>query len=168
MLSFFETNPLSRSIIDYNDAMKSQNQFFNQDRSDPNLAKRVSRAAILGIAKRIVENFQPDKILLFGSYAYGKPHGFSDVDMLVVMPARNEIDKAVQILNVLDPPFSLDLIVRTPHNLQWRLKEGDWFLREVVSKGEVLHEKVDGEMGTQGRGRPRNGKPTRKRKTRVS
>ena len=118
--------------------------------------KRVSPAAIRAFARQIAERFQPDRIILFGSYAYGRPRQYSDVDILVVVPARNEIDKSVQILNALDPPFDADLIVRTPRNLAWRLREGDWFLREVVTRGKVLYEKTDGGMGPQGGGRPRH------------
>src|SRR5260370_40547184 len=78
----------------------------------------------------------------------------SDVDVLVVMRARNEIDQALRIEEALDAPFALDVIVRTPRNLGWRLEEGDWFLREVVGQGKVLYEKADGGVGAQGRGRP--------------
>src|SRR5436305_2595037 len=101
----------------------------------------IPRAAIRSFARQVVERFHPDKIILFGSHAYGTPHADSDVDILVIMPARNEIDQAVRIDRVLDPPFPLDLIVRTPRNMKWRLEEGDSFLREIVSKGKVLYEK---------------------------
>jgi len=106
--------------------------------------KEIPRAVIRRFARQIVERFQPDKIILFGSYAYGQPHADSDVDMLVVMPACDEINQAVRIRQKTDHPFPLDLIVRTPENLSWRLEEGDWFLREIVSKGKVLYEKTDG------------------------
>jgi predicted nucleotidyltransferase len=108
--------------------------------------------AIRRFARQVAERFKPDRIILFGSYAYGRPHKWSDVDILVVMPTRNEIDKSVHIWNAIDPPFSLDLIVRTPYNLEWRLREGDWFLREVVGKGKVLYEKAHAPVGSKGRG----------------
>jgi predicted nucleotidyltransferase len=114
---------------------------------------RVSPAAIRAFARQVAERFRPDRIILFGSYAYGRPHKYSDVDILVIVPARNEIDKSVQILNALDPPFDADLIVRTPRNLEWRLREGDWFLREVVTRGKVLYEKTDGGLGPKSRSR---------------
>ncbi len=110
-------------------------------------------AAIRKLARQIAERFQPERIILFGSYAYGQPHPDSDVDLLVVMPARNEIDQACRIRLAVDHPFPLDLIVRTPDNLRWRVKEGDWFLREITSRGKLLYEKPDGRMGPQGRGR---------------
>jgi len=104
-------------------------------------------------ARQLAERFQPDKIILFGSHAYGTPHPDSDVDLLVIMPCRNELDQAVRIDLAIDAPFPLDLIIRTPKKLAWRLKEGDWFLREVVSQGKVLYAKADGRVGRQGRAR---------------
>jgi predicted nucleotidyltransferase len=101
-------------------------------------------------AQEVAERFQPHKIILFGSYAYGQPHADSDVDILVVMPARNQLDQAVKIHQAILPPFPLDIIVRTPGNMKWRLEEGDSFLREVVVKGKVLYEKADQGMGDQG------------------
>jgi predicted nucleotidyltransferase len=103
------------------------------------------------MVRRIVRHFHPQRIILFGSYAYGKPGPDSDVDVLVVMPARNETDQAVRIREVVDPRFALDIIVRTPRNLAFRLKEGDWFLREIVGMGKVLYEKADARMGGKGR-----------------
>src|SRR5881392_2306178 len=89
----------------------------------------VPRAAIRRFARQVADKFQPDKIILFGSHAYGTPHADSDVDILVVMPARNELDQALRIRLTIDYNFPMDLLVRTPKNLSWRLAEGDWFLR---------------------------------------
>jgi uncharacterized protein len=124
---------------------------------------RVPFAAIRKFARAVAEQFDPERIVLFGSYAYGKPHRYSDVDMLVVVAARNEIDKSVQILDALDPPFDVDLIVRSPHNLEWRLREGDWFLREIVSRGKVLYEKTDRGLGSKSGSRFRH-RPARIRR----
>jgi predicted nucleotidyltransferase len=112
-------------------------------------------AVIRPFARQVAERFRPDKIILFGSYAYGRPHMDSDVDILVVMPARNQLDQAVRISLAIDPPFPLDIIVRTPKNMRWRLEEGDSFLQEIASKGRVLYEKADGGVGEEGRGRLR-------------
>src|SRR5467141_4535016 len=92
-------------------------------------------------ARQVAERFHPDKIILFGSHAYGTPHTDSDVDILVIMPARNQLDQAVKIELACDPPFPLDLIVRTPASIKWRLAEGDLFHTEIVTKGKVLYEK---------------------------
>ena len=110
---------------------------------------------------RVAERFHPDRIVLFGSYAYGQPHADSDVDILVVMPARNELDQSVRIELACEPFFPLDIIVRTPENMRWRLEEGDSFLREITSRGKVLYEKADEGVGAKSGSRPPRRRETR-------
>src|SRR6266852_3150802 len=121
----------------------------------------VSMRVIRRFARQVAERFQPEKIILFGSHAYGTPHEDSDVDILVVMEARNQLDMAFKIHWTIQPPFPLDIVVRTPKNMKWRLEEGDSFLREIVSKGKVLYEADHARMGEKGRGRPRRRSATR-------
>lgn len=96
-------------------------------------------AAIRRYARQVVEKFQPEKVILFGSFARGDQREGSDVDLLVVMPARNEISKASRISYELEAPFALDLIVRTPKHMQRGLDDKDWFLKEVLETGKVLY-----------------------------
>ena len=114
-----------------------------------NIPMRVIRK----FAREVAELFQPDKIILFGSYAYGTPNEDSDVDILVVMPCRNQGDMAFKIRSTLDPLFSVHVVVRTPYTMSWRLAEGDSFLREIVKKGKVMYEATDARLGRKGRGR---------------
>jgi uncharacterized protein len=128
----------------------------------------VPMRVIRRFARQVAERFDPDTIILFGSYAYGTPHADSDVDILVVMPARNEIDQSARIELAIDPPFPLDIIVRTPRNMKWRLEEGDSFLREITSRGKVLYEKADAGVGAKGRGRlPFRPQAQRRKRTRA-
>src|SRR5215471_10906393 len=113
----------------------------------------VPMHVIRRFARQVAERFHPDKIILFGSYAYGTPHADSDVDILVIMPARNQLDQAVKIELACDPPFPLDIIVRTPHNMKWRLADGESFLREITTKGKVLYEKNHAGVGAESRKR---------------
>jgi predicted nucleotidyltransferase len=112
---------------------------------------RVPLAAIRRFARQVAERFDPDKIILFGSHAYGRPHRDSDVDILVVKSTGNQHDLAVKIRLEVPAPFPMDLLVRTPKNLQWRLAEGESFHTEIVTHGKVLYEKVHAGMGAQGR-----------------
>src|SRR5260221_10791080 len=113
----------------------------------------VPMAVVRRYAREVAKRFRPEKIILFGSHAYGTPHADSDVDILVVMPARNQLDQAFRIHVTIDPPFPVHVVVRTPYNMQWRLKEGESFLSEVVGKGKVLYEKADEGVDRQGRSR---------------
>ena len=115
----------------------------------PDVPMRVIRR----FARQVAEHFKPDKIILFGSYAYGTPHADSDVDILVIMPARNQLDQAFKIRLMVRAPFPIDLIVRKPTNIQWRLEEGELFHTEIITKGKVLYEKSDARVGGQGRSR---------------
>src|SRR6059036_762986 len=112
----------------------------------------VPMSVIRRFARQVAERFKPERIILFGSYAYGTPHADSDVDILVIMPARNELDQAVRVRLTVDYNFPLDLLVQTPKALSWRLAEGDSFLREVVARGKVLYEKNQQRMGAKSRG----------------
>src|SRR5689334_20108146 len=117
----------------------------------------IPLAAIRRFARRIANRFRPDKIILFGSYAYGKPHSESDVDLLVIMPTSNVIEQSIRISLAFQRPFSFDLIVRTPKQMERGLKEDNWFLREIVEKGKVLYEASGRPVDTQSRGRLEGG-----------
>jgi predicted nucleotidyltransferase len=112
-------------------------------------------SAIRRYSRQIAERFRPEKIILFGSYAYGQPNEDSDVDLLVIMPARNQLDQGFKIRWQLPAPFAMDLIVRTPKEMKWRLEAGESFLTEIMSRGKVLYEKDHRRMGAKGRSRPR-------------
>jgi predicted nucleotidyltransferase len=113
----------------------------------------ITLPVIRRYARKVAERFHPDKIILFGSHAYGTPHTDSDVDLLVIMTARNQLDQAEKIRWELPAPFPMDLLVRTPKNMKWRLEDGDVFHTQIVSKGKVLYEKNDAGVGTQSRRR---------------
>jgi predicted nucleotidyltransferase len=72
---------------------------------------------------RLVEIYKPERVILFGSYASGKVHADSDVDILVFLSfeGKNPV-KSAEILNQIDPRFPIDLIVRTPEQVCDRQK----------------------------------------------
>ncbi len=106
--------------------------------------KRVSRKAIKAVVSQIAEKFHPQKIILFGSYAYGQPHPGSDVDLLIVMETPlKETGQAVRICQEIDYHFGLDLMVLKPKIIKRRLFQGDSFLTEIMEKGKVLYESTN-------------------------
>jgi uncharacterized protein len=123
--------------------------------------KKIPIRVVRRFARAVARKFHPEKIILFGSHAYGKPHDDSDVDILVVMAARNELDQAAKIRLAIWAPFPMDLIVRTPEDLRWRLEAGDSFMREIVALGKVLYEQTDAVVGAESGGRLRHGKKPR-------
>lgn len=110
----------------------------------PRLTRSLTRNQIKLLCSEIAREFHPDKIVLFGSYAYGKPRLGSDVDLLVVMPFEGSpfrqaaaiLGHVVQTVGVLP----LDLLVRTGQQVQERIQMGDNFMREIIERGRVMYE----------------------------
>ena len=103
--------------------------------------KRISDEVINQIAQEIAENFKPNRIILFGSYAYGSPRPESDVDLLVIIDTTLRPSMQARLIRqFLNPLFGLDLIVYTPEILDQRLKWGDDFLKDIISRGKILYE----------------------------
>ena len=101
----------------------------------------VEREKIREFSKAVAQKFRPQKIILFGSYAYGNPTEDSDVDLLVVMPFdRRQGRKSLEIRRAIPSGFPMDLIVRTPEFIAQRLAWGDCFTQEIVTRGKVLYE----------------------------
>ena len=102
----------------------------------------INREDIQSTCDDIVREFAPLQVILFGSYAYGTPTEDSDVDLLVVMeiPESDTRRQAVEIVQRIPRRFSMDLLVRSPEEIAYRVAYNDWFLREITEKGEVLYE----------------------------
>ena len=108
----------------------------------------IETSQILSVAGKIAEQFQPERIILFGSYAYGTPNEDSDVDLLVVMPFEGKsVRKSIEIESEVHQGFPMDLIAITPEHLMERLNGEDYFLREVVESGKVIYEADYARMG---------------------
>lgn len=102
----------------------------------------VARALPLAV-RRIVESLHPEKIILFGSYAYGKPTPDSDVDLLVVFDTLvTRTERFLAVSELLSPrPFPVDILVRTSQEITTAISKGDFFIREIVAQGKLLYER---------------------------
>ncbi len=110
--------------------------------------RNPTRAEIRLLARRIGRQFGADRIILFGSHAQGRPTADSDVDLLVVIRTRRDpVDVATDIACSTNPDFPLDLLVKTPAEVRWRLAERDSFLSEILERGEVLYEARHARVG---------------------
>lgn len=102
-----------------------------------NGTRRVRPNQIEAYCRVLGREFHPQKIILFGSYAYGKPTLNSDVDLVVVMPFRgSDTRKVVQMLTRVGAPFPMDLLLWKPD----RTKRTDYFTREILTRGKVMYE----------------------------
>ncbi|MEK7729855.1 MAG: nucleotidyltransferase domain-containing protein [candidate division KSB1 bacterium] len=111
----------------------------------PSWYKAITADTLVEIAERIVVACDPEKIILFGSHAYGRPDLHSDVDLLVITKRyRNKsvYQRDYLVARVARPPqVAMDLLVRTPQEVASRLKMGDPFFREIMITGKVLYER---------------------------
>lgn len=115
-----------------------------------NTNKKIERRLIqlAQVCDIIVRDFQPEKIVLFGSYAEGNPTPDSDLDLMVVMPFEGSpLKKAIAILHHLNILAPIDLLVRTQEQVQQRLQMGDSFMRNVLERGKVLYEADHARVG---------------------
>ncbi|MGQ9550451.1 MAG: nucleotidyltransferase domain-containing protein [Roseiflexus sp.] len=90
----------------------------------------------------LIRAINPEKIILFGSYAYGHPTPDSDVDLLVVWDTDKPRRDRVVIISLLLYPrlFPVDILVKTPRELEEEALH-NFFLQEILRKGIVLYER---------------------------
>jgi predicted nucleotidyltransferase len=101
----------------------------------------VKQRDIRAFVRRVATLFHPQRVILFGSYAYGKPTADSDVDLLVVMPHEGHpAVQAAAIRKQVRSGFPMDLVVRSPAEIRRRLAMGDFFISEVLERGRPLYE----------------------------
>lgn len=92
------------------------------------------------ITAKIAEEFSPEKIILFGSWAWGTPNANSDVDLLVVKDTDNTRELARRIDDLIFPRhIPLDIIVYRPGQLEARSQSGDFFSQTVLKEGKVVY-----------------------------
>ena len=109
---------------------------------------QVTLEQIQEYSERIAAAFRPERIILFGSYAYGAPQADSDVDLLIVMPLEEDsARKAAEIRRLVRAGFPVDLLVRSPDQVEKRIKLNDWFMREIIEKGKVVYAAAHHRMG---------------------
>ena len=103
----------------------------------------TTRAELNKIVKQVAEAYRPEKIILFGSYAYGEPDADSDLDLLIIKKTSERfIDRWISVRQIVSDPHSsipFEPIVLTPEELKERLAIGDQFIERIVTKGKMLY-----------------------------
>lgn len=104
---------------------------------------KITEPMISEIVNKIVKNFHPEKIILFGSQVWGKPKGWSDIDILIIMKFNGSSPKITAKISKLAKPkyIPMDILVRTPEEIDQRIKLGDYFIKRILSGGKVLYER---------------------------
>jgi predicted nucleotidyltransferase len=96
-----------------------------------------------GVVDKIVGSFSPEKVIIFGSHAYGKPTEKSDIDILVIMETdKRDIERIIEISKLIQEyhkKIDFDILVKTPEEIRYRLEIDDPFIKEILSKGMVRY-----------------------------
>jgi predicted nucleotidyltransferase len=118
----------------------------------------IERSDINAYVRRLAQEFHPELVILFGSYAHGRPTNDSDVDLLVIMNhGKKNVEQAIDIDRRIEYSFPLDLLVRTPAEIEKRIALRDVFMLSILKQGRVMYERRRPGMVGEGRRRLRNG-----------
>ena len=99
----------------------------------------ISQDRIRDVSERIVREFAPERVILFGSYAYGTPDEGSDVDILVVLPFEGKAyKKSAEIASAVHAGFPLDILARRPDDIERRYRDADPLIQDAINRGRVL------------------------------
>jgi len=94
------------------------------------------------VVKKIVNGYNPEKIILFGSYVWGKPNKHSDYDLLIIKEDKNNFfEDQSRIRQLVGRKAAIDVLIYTPNEISDRLKLGDFFVSNIINKGKILYEK---------------------------
>ena len=102
--------------------------------------KKDIEKEIKNITNKIAEKYQPEKIILFGSYVWGDPNPDSDIDLFIIKKTMESPHKRrVEVSRIIqDREFPVDILVYTPKEVENRLKLGDFFVKNVITKGRMI------------------------------
>ena len=95
------------------------------------------------IVHHLVERYDPEKIILFGSLAQGNVHEWSDVDLAIIKGTDKKfLDRIEEVLLLVQPTVGLNVVVYTPEEVKRMIDEDHYFfVDEILGKGEVLYDK---------------------------
>ena len=103
---------------------------------------KLHQKEIENITKQIVKKYKPEKIILYGSFAYGKPKSNSDIDLLIIKKTnKRKVERIKEILMKIKSDLPLEPLVYSPKECRERLNLGDFFFLDIFKKGKVLYEK---------------------------
>ncbi len=107
------------------------------------ITNRKMQTIIEAIVKRLITEYKPEKVILYGSYANGTPDRDSDIDLLIVKETSSRLlDRWVEVQSLitdLHRSVPVDTLVLTPTEINRRLTVGDQFVADILTRGEVLY-----------------------------
>lgn len=96
------------------------------------------------VVRRIVEEYKPERIILFGSYAWGKPTRDSDFDLLIIKRGKKDfLVEQQKVRRIINGEVAADILIHTPKEVNQRVRWGDFFFQDIIQKGRYLYEKAN-------------------------
>ena len=107
------------------------------------MSKRQAQKYIENITNQLIEKYDPEKIILFGSFAYGRPKENSDIDLMVIKKTNETFGQRLRKManTVINVPIDRDIIVYNPREWQRALRQKNPFIAEIDKKGKILYDK---------------------------
>ncbi|MGH1395020.1 MAG: nucleotidyltransferase domain-containing protein [Trichormus sp.] len=105
----------------------------------------ITNSIITEVARRLVEVLNPEEIILFGSYAWGIPHQYSDLDLCVILPDGipdfDRIKWGVRAINALeDLMIDVDILIKTRTDVETFKTVPASLTKKIVEQGKLLYE----------------------------
>jgi len=108
------------------------------------IMEKITVKKIKKLSQKIARKIKPDKIILFGSFAWGKPDENSDVDLLIIKKTKKKfLKRHWEVREIINGELPVDILVRTPKEITKRLDLGDFFYQDIISKGKYLYGKAE-------------------------
>ncbi len=104
----------------------------------------IGRETIIkNLLKILIDKYNPDKIILFGSHAQGTAGRDSDIDLLIVkQTSERGLDRWTQVQRLITQAHRavpVETLVLTPEEVDKRIAVGDQFISEILNKGKLLY-----------------------------
>ena len=98
---------------------------------------------IENIKNQLIEKYKPEKIILFGSHAWGEPHRDSDFDFCIIkegVSGKSRYQRMLEVERLIEYKEASDFFVYTPYEIKKRIWLGDPFIRKIVNEGKVIYD----------------------------
>lgn len=113
-----------------------------KEKADLRGYKLLLEEEIKKVVERLKSNYNPEKIILFGSLVGGRVSKGSDIDLIIIKQTEEDPwTRTNKVDRFIEHNMPVELLVYTPKEIEERLKMNDFFVKEVLEKGEVLYER---------------------------
>ncbi|MEK7103778.1 MAG: nucleotidyltransferase domain-containing protein [Patescibacteria group bacterium] len=101
----------------------------------------VKQSEIQNVVKRIAERYKPEKIYLFGSFAWGEPNKDSDVDFFIVKEtSERKFDRQLKVRRIISGDLPADIVVYNNQEIKERVSLGDFFVKKILNQGKLVYD----------------------------